>query len=370
MPQEAKNYDFKQLNNPFYIFRPKKLKKNVEKFLKEFDGETIYSVKTNPNENVLQKIYYSGIRSFDVASLKEIKLIKSLFPNCKIYYMNPVKSYSMIQESYFKFGVRDFSFDCNDELEKIFKATGMANDLNLHIRISTSNNFCKVNLSKKFGIEGVEAYSLLRKANNISQNLGVSFHVGSQCLDPEAYKIALRKVSSIVSKSRIKIKFLNIGGGFPGKYSDESLPNLTVYLKKIKSEFKKNFNYYSDIKLLSEPGRVLVYNCMSLVVKVILKKKKKLYINDGVHGHLSEIKKLGLIQPVRLFRKKTNKRIIPFSFYGPTCDSNDFLKGPYFLPESIKNEDYIEIDLMGAYTLTSRNDFNGFNSKKIIFTKK
>ena len=190
--------------------------------LKEFDGETIYSVKTNPNENVLQKIYYSGIRSFDVASLKEIKLIKSLFPNCKIYYMNPVKSYSMIQESYFKFGVRDFSFDCNDELEKIFKATGMANDLNLHIRISTSNNFCKVNLSKKFGIEGVEAYSLFRKANNISQNLGVSFHVGSQCLDPEAYKIALRKVSSIVSKSRIKIKFLNIGGGFPGKYSDSS----------------------------------------------------------------------------------------------------------------------------------------------------
>ena len=143
--------------------------------------------------------------------------------------------------------------------------------------------------------------------------------------------------------------------------------NLTEYFEKIKNEFKKNFNYYSDIKLLSEPGRVLVYNCMSLVVRVILKKKKKLFINDGIHGHLSEIKKLGLVQPVRLLGKKIKKKVIPFSFYGPTCDSNDFLKGPYFLPESIKNDDYIEIDLMGAYTLTTNNDFNGFFSKPIIF---
>ena len=367
MPLNSNNQDLIQLNDPFYMFRPKKLKKNVDIFIKKFDGETIYSVKTNPNDYVIKQIYNSGIRSFDVASLKEIKLIKSLFPNCKIYYMNPVKPYFMIQKAYSEFGVRDFSFDCNDELEKIFSATDKAKDLNLHMRISTHNNFCKVNLSRKFGIEGVEAYSLLRKANNISQNLGVSFHVGSQCLDPEAYKIALRKVSSIVSKSEIKIKFLNIGGGFPGKYSDNSLPNLTVYLKKIKSEFKKNFNYYSDIKLLSEPGRVLVYNCMSLVVRVILKKKKKLFINDGIHGHLSEIKKLGLVHPVRLLGKNKKKKVIPFSFYGPTCDSNDFLKGPYFLPESIKNDDYIEIDLMGAYTLTTNNDFNGFFSKPVIF---
>ncbi len=369
MPPEANNYDIKQLDKPFYIFRPKKLKKNVDTFLKEFDGETIYSVKTNPNDIVIKKIYNSGVRSFDVASLKEIKLIKSLCSKCKIYYMNPVKSYLMIQKSYFEFGVRDFSFDCNDELEKIFKATGMAKDLNLHVRISTHNNLCKVNLSKKFGVEGREAYCLIRKASKISQNIGVSFHVGSQCLSPEAYKIAIRKASLIVKKSGIKIKFLNIGGGFPGQYSEKNLPTLTEYLKKINSEFKKNFDYYPDIKLLSEPGRVLVYNCMSLVVRVILKKKRKLFINDGIHGHLSEIKKLGLTQPVRLLGGDKNKNVIPFSLYGPTCDSNDFLKGPYFLPESIKNDDYIEIDLMGAYTLTTNNDFNGFFLKPTIFIK-
>jgi ornithine decarboxylase len=369
MPIQANNHDLKQLNKPFYIFKPKKVKKNVEAFIKKFNGEAIYSVKTNPNDYVVKKIYDSGIRSFDVASLKEIKLIKSLFSNCKIYYMNPVKPYLMIQKSYFEFGVRDFSFDCNDELEKIYKATDKAKDLNLHIRISTHNNFSKVNLSKKFGIEGREASYLIRKASEISQNIGVSFHVGSQCLSPEAYKSAIRKVSLIVRKSGVKIKFLNIGGGFPGKYSEKNLPTLTEYFEKINSEFKKNFNYSHDVKLLSEPGRVLVYDCMSLVVKVILKKKKKLFINDGIHGHLSEIKKLGLVQPVRLFRKKKKKKVAPFSFYGPTCDSNDFLKGPYFLPESIKNDDYIEIDLMGAYTLTTNNDFNGFFSKPIIFIK-
>tara|TARA_X000000950_G_scaffold181900_1_gene220509 strand:- start:1391 stop:2503 length:1113 start_codon:yes stop_codon:yes gene_type:complete len=369
MSLQVNNQDINKLQKPFYIFRPKKLKKNVETFIKKFDGETIYSVKTNPNDYVIKQIYNSGIRSFDVASLKEIKLIKSLFSNCKIYYMNPIKSYLMIQKSYFDFGVRDFSFDCDDELEKIFMATDKAKDLNLHVRISTYNNFCKVNLSSKFGIKGRGAYNLLRKASEISKNIGVSFHVGSQCLSPDAYEIAIRKASLIVRKSGIKIKYLNVGGGFPGKYSEKNLPTLNEYFKKINNEFKKNFNYHQDIKLLSEPGRVLVYDCMSLVVKVILKKKNKLFINDGIHGHLSETKKLGLVQPVKLFGKNKKKNVIPFSFYGPTCDSNDFLKGPFFLPESVKNDDYIEIDLMGAYTLTTSNDFNGFFSKPIILFK-
>ena len=369
MASDIKSYHVKHLSEPYYIFRPKTLKRNVETFLKKFNGETIYSVKTNPNDELIKNIYNFGIRSFDVASLKEIKLIKSLLSDCKIYYMNPIKSYSMIQKSYYEFGVRDFSFDCGDELEKIYKATGMAKDINLHIRISTHNNFCRVNLSKKFGIDGKEAVYLLRKASEITKNIGVSFHVGTQCSSPEAYEIAIKKASLIVKQSGIKIRFLNIGGGFPGKYLEQKLPPLKDYFRKINREFRKSFEYHSDIKLLSEPGRVLVYDCMSLIVKVILKKNKKLFINDGIHGHLSEIKKLGLTQPVSLFGRKTSKKTIPYSFYGPTCDSNDFLKGPYYLPESMRNEDFIKIDLMGAYTLTSSNDFNGFFSKPIIFTK-
>ena len=369
MASDIKSYHVKHLSEPYYIFRPKTLKRNVETFLKKFNGETIYSVKTNPNDELIKNIYNFGIRSFDVASLKEIKLIKSLLSDCKIYYMNPIKSYSMIQKSYYEFGVRDFSFDCGDELEKIYKATGMAKDINLHIRISTHNNFCRVNLSKKFGIDGKEAVYLLRKASEITKNIGVSFHVGTQCSSPEAYEIAIKKASLIVKQSGMKIRFLNIGGGFPGKYLEQKLPPLKDYFRKINREFRKSFEYHSDIKLLSEPGRVLVYDCMSLIVKVILKKNKKLFINDGIHGHLSEIKKLGLTQPVSLFGRKTNKKTIPYSFYGPTCDSNDFLKGPYYLPESMRNEDFIKIDLMGAYTLTSSNDFNGFFSKPIIFTK-
>ena len=120
MCSELKKYNVQQLNEPFYIFTPKKLKKNVKEFLKKFNGKTIYSVKTNPSDNIIREIYNAGISSFDVASLKEIKLVKSLLSKCKIYYMNPIKSYSMIQKSYYEFGVRDFSFDCVDELEKIY----------------------------------------------------------------------------------------------------------------------------------------------------------------------------------------------------------------------------------------------------------
>ncbi len=130
MPLNSNNQDLKQLNEPFYIFRPKKLKKNVETFIKKFDGETIYSVKTNPNDYVIKQIYNSGIRSFDVASLKEIKLIKSLFPNCKIYYMNPVKPYFMIQKAYSEFEFETFHLTVMMmNSKKIFSATDKAKRL-------------------------------------------------------------------------------------------------------------------------------------------------------------------------------------------------------------------------------------------------
>ena len=109
---------------------------------------------------------------------------------------------------------------------------------------------------------------------------------------------------------------------------------------------------------------------MSLVTKVILKNQKKLFINDGTHGHLSEIKKLGSIQPVRIFGKKKKEKVMPFSFYGPTCDSNDFMKGPFLLPDSINEGDFIELESMGAYSVTMKNNFNGFYSDINVFVDK
>ena len=358
--------NLKKLKDPFLIYKPKILKQSVNYFKKNFSGEALYAVKANPSKFVLKKIYELGIRSFDVASINEIKLVKNLFDNSKIFFMNPVKPRHVINEAYHKYGVRDFSLDNDTELHKILESTGSAKDLNLHLRISVPNNSSKINLSKKFGTDGFKSKVLLNKIKNISRKVGVSFHLGSQCINPNAYKIAINKTSSLIRASNLDVDFFNVGGGFPAEYSGLKLQPLTKYFKVINTEFEKNFKN-SKTKLLSEPGRVLVSKSMSLIVRVDLRKKNILYINDGTHSFLHDAGVHDFIYPVKIFNKEEKSKLKPFSFYGPTCDSNDFMRGPFLLPESINEGDYLQIEEMGAYSLSMKNNFNGFFSTPKIF---
>ncbi len=362
--------NLKEINNPFFIYKPENLKKKVEYFIKNFPGEVVYAVKTNPSEFILKQIYELGLKSFDVASINEVKLIKTLFKNAQIFFMNPVKSRVAIKKAYFNYGVRNFSLDTDDELEKIVKETNFANDLNLHLRISVSNNFAKINLSRKFGVSGYQAKELLKKTKNYAKKIGVSFHLGSQCMNPNAYKLAIKKTALLIQKSKLKIDFFNIGGGFPSEYPNMKPQPLTKYFNVISKEFSKYFKNNSKIILLSEPGRALVSNSMSLILKVNLKKKNTLYVNDGIHGYLHNAGTHGFIYPAKIFRKENKSKLCLFSFYGPTCDANDFIKGPFLLPNSISEGDFIELDEMGAYSVTLKNNFNGFSSDPKVFVKK
>ena len=362
--------NLEEIKDPFFIFKPEKLKKNVKYFLKNFPGEVLYAVKTNPSEFILKKIYDLGIKSFDVASINEGRLIKTLFKNAQIFFMNPVKSRLAIKEAYFNYGVRNFSLDTFEELEKIVKVTNFANDLNLHLRISISSDFAKINLSKKFGVDGNKAKELLKKIKNYAEKIGVSFHPGSQCMNPNAYKFAIKKMASLIKESKLKIDFLNIGGGFPSKYPNMQPQPLNRYFNVIKNEFSKHFKKNSKIILLSEPGRALVSNSMSLILRVNLKKKNNLYVNDGIHGYLHSAGVHGFTYPAKIFGKENKSKLVQFSFYGPTCDSNDFMKGPFLLPNSTNEGDYIELEDMGAYSITMKNNFNGFFSSPKVFIKK
>ena len=358
--------NLKNLRDPFFIYKPINLKKSVNYFIKNFSGEALYAVKANPSEFILKEIYEQGIRSFDVASINEIKLVKTLFDNSKIYFMNPVKPRHVINEAYHKYGVRHFSLDNDIELNKIVESTGYAKDLNLHLRISVPNHFSKINLSKKFGIDGFKSKTLLKKIRKISKKIGVTFHLGSQCMNPNAYKLAINKASLLIKESNLDVDFFNIGGGFPAEYFGIKQQPLTKYFKVINTEFLKYFKN-SKTKLLSEPGRVLVSNSMSLIVRVDLRKKNILYINDGTHSFLRDAGEHDFIYPVKIFKKEEKSKLIPFSFYGPTCDSSDFMRGPFLLPESTNEGDYLEIEEMGAYSLSMKNNFNGFFSKPKIF---
>ena len=265
----------KKIKNPFFIFKPDYIKVSINNFLRFFRGTTIYSVKTNPMKCVLNTIHQNGINHFEVSSINEIKRITKLFKNSEIFYMNPVKSRHSISKAYFKFGVKHFSVDHEDELKKIMEETKNANDLCLHLRLKVSNKFAKYKIENKFGISKNKAVRLLKKISYTFCKIGISFHPGSQCMDTKGFVLGIKLAKKILKKSNININYLNVGGGFPSTYENLKPKNLKLYFKKISNEFSK-IDDFKNIKLLAEPGRALVSRCLSLIVRVELRKKKKI----------------------------------------------------------------------------------------------
>ena len=354
-------------NEPFFCFSPDRLRKNIVQFKNKFPGKLIYSVKANPSELVLKLMKNCGVKSYDVASIKEIQTVYNVLDNVRLYFMNTVKSRSSIREAYFKYNIKDFSLDTIDELNKILEETLYAKDLNLHLRLSIPNNFSKINLSSKFGATVKEAKSILEEMRKIPCKVGISFHTGSQCMNPKAYQTAIKISNEVIKKNGAIIDYFNVGGGFPAKYPGSKILPLTEYFSVINKEFKK-LGLPKKVKLMAEPGRCLVADSMNLNVKVNLRKFNFLYINDGVHGSLYDAGVHKFKHSVNIINRKVPyKKLFPFSFFGPTCDSSDFMEGPFLLPNCIREGDWIQIHEMGAYTITMQSDFNGFFSKKKIF---
>ena len=352
---------------PIYCIRPDSIKTACDWFKNNFPGKILYAVKTNPNEKVIKSIAESGIDRFDVASINEIKLIKKIVPKARAYYMNTVKSREHIKEAYYNYNIRDFSLDTKEELQKIIEATNSAKDLTLYIRISISNEHAEIDLSQKFGALPGEALGLLRLAKAHAKKVGLSFHVGSQCMHPISYAKGIREVGNIIKKTKIIPDIINVGGGFPSIYPDLNPQPLDNYINEIKKAFD-NLKLENKPQLLCEPGRALVAESGSSIVKVVLRKKQKIYINDGTYGSLFDAGVLNFVLPTRMISngRITSKKLTSFSLYGPTCDSADFMKGPFVLPNNIKEGDYIEVGQLGADALTFRTKFNGFYSNKIF----
>ena len=354
-------------NYPVYCIRPESLKTSTQFFKNNFPGKVLYAVKTNPNEEVLKHIIKNGIKDFDTASINEISLIKRIKPDAHVYFMHTAKSRNDISEAYFNLGVKDFALDTKDELIKILEATNYAKDLTLYIRIAISNEHAEIDLSKKFGAQSGEALGLVRLCKEHASRIGISFHVGSQCMHKISFTKAINEVGNIIKKTKIIPDIINIGGGFPSVYPDLNPEPLENYLDEIKRSIAK-LNLPETPQLICEPGRAIVAESGSTIVKVNLRKKQKLYINDGTYGTLFDAGVPNFILPSRMILngRVQSKKLTPFSFYGPTCDSMDFMKGPFLLPNNIKEGDYIELGQLGAYGLTFRTKFNGFYSNEIF----
>lgn len=344
---------------PQPIFRPAALQKAASFFMQKFQGNVLYAVKTNPQQHVLRALYAQGVRHFDVASLQEVQLIRDLFADAQLYFMHTVKSREAIREAYHTHDVRAFSLDCEDELNKILQETGHAKNLDLFVRLAIPNSYAEISLANKFGINLADAVELLRKVRKVAGRVGVCFHVGSQCMHPDAYRIAMRMAWQVVRSSRVKIDFMDVGGGFPSIYPGMTPPPMEDFFAAIHEEFA-NGPGTGRVQLMCEPGRALVAESGSVIVKVWLRKDGNLYINDGTYGSLFDAGTPQFIFPTRLLREDASVGMMPFSFFGPTCDTLDFMKGPFYLPEDVAEGDYIEIGQLGSYSHSMTTRFNGF----------
>ncbi len=354
-------------DEPLLCLRPATLAATARGFVAAFPGDVLYAVKCNPDPGVLRALWAGGVRHFDCASAAEVALVRSLFPAAGIHFMHPVKARRAIAEAYGRHGVRDFVFDSAEELAKILTETGEAQDLGLVLRLALPKGPAVYDLSGKFGALPEEAVGLLRAARPHTARLGLSFHVGSQCLDPLAWRQAMRLAGQVIAKAGVATEVLDVGGGFPVAYPDVEPPPLGAIIAEIEAGFD-DLGLPETTRLWAEPGRALVAGGVSLVAQVQARRGGALFLNDGVYGSLSDAGVPGFRFPVRLIRPDApapSVHLAGFTFFGPTCDSADTMAGPFFLPEDAAEGDWVEIGQLGAYGACLRTAFNGFDRARI-----
>ncbi|MCW3848381.1 type III PLP-dependent enzyme [Sphingomonas sp. LB-2] len=350
---------------PVTLIRPHAARRAARFFVEKFPGRSMYAVKANPSPDLLQILWDSGITHYDVASIAEVRLVAKTLPAATLCFMHPVKAEEAIEEAYFQHGVRTFSLDSLDELEKIVRATREAQDLTLCVRLRVSSDLSKLSLASKFGCSATEAKALLQATRQAADSLGICFHVGSQAMSPDAYAQAMERVRLAIVEASVLVDVIDVGGGFPSLYPDMEPPALEHYFRTIHRAFEDLPISYSA-ELWCEPGRALCAEYSSLLVRVERRRGDELYINDGAYGALFDAAHLGWRFPVKLLREGASKaEETEYSFYGPTCDDLDHMAGPFVLPADVQAGDYIEIGMLGAYGSAMRTAFNGFGTEQV-----
>ena len=365
-----------QNEQPFYIIDIGEIIKSYKKWIACFPNiKPYYAVKCNPNHVILHVLYCLGTY-FDCASENEIKTIVELTNDPdKIIFANPCKMSSQIKYARAN-DVDLMTFDCEEELYKIKLYHPYAN-LVLRLAVDDSKSICKFNT--KFGckLENVENLINLIKLLKLSL-VGFSFHVGSGCKSVDSYFSAIqtcREAYDIAFKHSININIIDIGGGFPGIYSENSI-NIEQISEKINEAQKAFFEKELEaetVNFIAEPGRYFVEKSHTLVLNVIGKKRETIkltetgeteeiiiyYLNDGVYGSFNCIyfdNKKPVILP---FNERNEKKLYKSKVFGPTCDSIDLISNEIMLPELAIGE-WVYVDNFGAYTTAASSSFNGF----------
>ena len=334
------------------------------------DSRVYYAVKANPASEILKLLADLG-SSFDCASVAEVDmaLTAGATPE-RISYGNTIKKERDIAAAYER-GIRLFAVDCREEVEKIGRAAPTAR---VFCRILIANDGAEWPLSRKFGCAPAMAVDVLEHAHRLGLDAyGVSFHVGSQQPNPEAWDAALAASAEIfrtLSERGIRLRMVNMGGGFPAKYL-KRIPVVKSYGRAISSALRRHFGNRIPETII-EPGRGMVGDAGIIKAEVVLISRKQdddplrwVYLDIGKFGGLAETMDEAIRYPIKTPRDRDAKT--PCVIAGPTCDSVDVLyeKVPYALPVSLSIGDEVLIEGTGAYTTTySAVAFNGFEPLK------
>lgn len=347
---------------PVFCVFPDVLRERAKAFVEGFPGIVLYAVKCNPHPYVLEALAEGGISHFDTASISEIATIAGLMPGARSYFNHPVKGRGALAAASKVYGLKDYVVDHVDELDKLISIAGT--DITVEVRIATPKGKAVYDLSAKFGATPDDAVALLKEARRRGCRTAIAFHVGSQCIDPSAFSIAMELAAKVRDRAGVPLEYLDVGGGFPAIYK-MNVPPLADYFGAI-ARARDELGF--DIPLLAEPGRALVADGCSVLTQVHLRKGDDLYINDGIYGCLSEIRDGNIDPPVRAISRSgpLDGATQPFRIFGPTCDSLDVLKIPFHLPETVAEGDWIEFGQMGAYSIGMQTGFNGFITDTIV----
>lgn len=359
-------------DDPVILNRPHSARRAARYFVDRFPGKVLYAVKANPAPDLIEVLWDAGVTHYDVASIAEVRLVRAALPDATLCFMHPIKRPRAIAEAYHEHGVRTFSLDTSEELEKIVEAcrdreTGEpAKDLRLCVRLRVSSEFSELSLAAKFGCDLTEAPALLQQVRQHCDWLGVCFHVGSQAMSPFAYVQALDRTRAAIAEASVVIDMIDVGGGFPSIYPGMEPPPLEDYFAIIHQHFYALPIAY-NAELWCEPGRALCAEYSSMIVQVDKRRGNELYINDGAYGALYDAAHVAWRFPVAALEDDLRDASEDFAFYGPTCDDADYMAGPFALPGDIQAGDYIEIGMLGAYGAAMKTGFNGFGDADVVF---
>jgi ornithine decarboxylase len=344
-------------NRPFLILDTAIVRGKVRRFRAAMPRvRPHYAVKANPDRRVLKVLIEEGA-GFEIASVAELDILLSMGVSAaEVFYSNPVKSRDSIAYAAAK-GVEWFVVDSADELRRVYE---VKRDAKQYLRIATPNIGSDWPLSGKFGAGASDAREIVAAAAKMGADLaGVTFHVGSQCRNPENWRVALEKARAlfdVMLKAGLRPRLLNIGGGYPVRHV-KPIPSIEV-IGAVVNEGLKAFP--EEVQVIAEPGRYLVSDAGYFVCRVLgtatRAGKRWMHWDAGLFGGVIESSE-GLKYRIRTDRAGPD---VPWTVGGPTCDSVDIVMREEPLPSDLQEGDFIYIRNAGTYTTAYASQFNGF----------